>query len=198
MLFGVEARKELFNQVKKSVVAILQEDGSIIGVGFFFSSKPLILTCAHVVKDLQRCVIIRIDNEVEVKENVEVFHRNSDMDVAILEAKESPKSFLSPSQQFGDFGYIFGYDEPNILKMKSGNLLGIKDGQIFGKKPNAFIACHAHQGYFGSPVIDCYGHIKGMVLGLKDKSFLSSTRFLPTNCLDHVIHGRTIMKASLV
>jgi len=195
MLRGDEARDKIFNQVKKSIVAISRDDGSFIGVGFFFSSKPLIFTCAHVVEGLQRCVITRIDNEVEVKENVEVVRRNSNMDVAILEAKESPKSFLSrsPSHQCGDFGYIFGYDEPNILKMKSGTLLGVNNDQIFGKKPNVFVACHAHEGYFGSPVMDCYGRVKGMVLGLKDKSFLSSTRFLPTKCLDCVLHGGTIM-----
>jgi S1-C subfamily serine protease len=134
------------------------------GTGFIINQQGHIVTNNHVVKD---CSAIWVENKSETF-NAVLLHSNENDDIAILQTHDVDKNIaftkfserISTGQNVAAFGFPFGDELGNELKITKGNISAM--GGIKGDKRFLQFTAPIQPGNSGGPLLDEYGFVVGM------------------------------------
>lgn len=170
--------KWLRDYVGKRVVKITDQSGNSGGTGFYIklpSGKTSILTNSHVC-DLQKAGIIFISDDSSIRQPHNIIINSAYTDLCLVAGDEVHGLSLAPNAPFGEIVYELGHPLLNALTMTQGELIGrsrVKTGTHITNAYDTNII--SLPGNSGSPVVDFYGRVVGVIFATDTEEYWGST-----------------------
>ena len=163
--------------VKTYTFALTDSEDVVLGTGFFISDAGHLLTCAHVVEEVERCQDLRIQGQ---RVNLVHLGNSEEDDFAILQVAGYqglgvPLSLnLQPQDDFLTIGY--GRDDFSEGASIDGVITDINPQADFGNLPMLRLRVLADSqkiigGYSGSPVFDTKNQCVVGMIAASDREF---------------------------
>jgi len=156
--------------------SVFCQDADSSGTGFFITGNGVIVTCAHVIEDAGRIVVMVDDREYAA----EVLARNDDVDLAVLKINyNNPYHFRITdfgTVNLGDKLSVLGFPLPDILgsdiRFTEGSLSarnGLKSEQIYFQH-----SAPTQPGNSGGPVLNSSFEVIGVAAAIINDSVVRS------------------------
>jgi hypothetical protein len=144
------------------------QDQQSSGSGFFVSAEGHILTNAHVVDDAKRVRVIFARQSISAK----IIAIDAANDLALLQVALAPIAVpaFRTDVRVGEDVAVYGFPLSGLLSKSDNFTYGSVSAARFGEDTSKFqISAPSQAGNSGSPVLDHYGNVVGVLVGGLDE-----------------------------